>query len=127
MLLAAAGALSSCAPESNKPPKAICAQLGQRLGATPVKGFIFASVGTRVLLDACPNVQVRVAFIGETPPDYKQLVAVASDRLDVIAFTAVADGFVVQEGGGDPLLILISLDKLREDPGATARAQAASR
>ena len=78
-------------------------------------------------LGACPGAQVPVAFIGEAPADYKHLTEVASQRKQVVVFDAVADGFIVQERDVDLVFILLSLDKLRESPGATARAKAASR
>lgn len=124
VLVAVIVALASCSSEPNKPANRTCAHLGQRLGETPIKGFIFGSVGAKALIPACPGVEVPIAFIGEEPSDYKQLVVAASQREQVVAFDAVADGFVVQERDGDPVLILMTLGQLREDPAATARANA---
>ena len=129
VLAAVIGALAACASEPTKPTKLAkptCAHVGQRLGGTPIKGSIIGGLGTRVELEACPYAWVHIAFIGETPADYKRLVEVASEREQVIVFDAVADGYIVQNDG-TPLLILMSLDEFRENRGATAMANMATR
>lgn len=103
------------ADEADQAGKPTCAHVGQRLGGTPIKGSIIGGLGTRVELQACPYAWVHIAFIGETPADYKRLVEVATEREQVIVFDAVADGYIVQNDG-TPLLILMSLDEFRQTP-----------
>ncbi len=117
---------TSCTSEPPELAKSQCSRVGQRLGETPVKGFIFGELGTKVLLNSCPGVQVPITFIGDAPPEFMKLVSVAVQREDVVGFEAVANGFVVQERDRDPVLILTSLDKLREAPSIVAARETAS-
>jgi hypothetical protein len=66
------------------------------------------------------------AFIGDTPGDFARLRQLAEQRQDVLGFDALGDGYIVTDGPGQYVLLLITLDKVREDPSVAKRARAAT-
>ena len=89
-------------------------------------GIIFGSVGAKAEVGVCPNVRLPLAFIGEKPEEYRRLELLAEEREDVLGFDANGDGYIVTDGPGRYVLLLITLDKVREDPSVAKRTRAAT-
>src|SRR5689334_24872871 len=91
-----------------------------------MRGIIFGSVGAKAELGACSHMRLPFAFIGEEPAEYTQLKELAEQREDVLGFNAVGDGYIVIDGPGEYALLLITLDKIREDRSVAKAARAAT-
>ena len=118
--------LASCG--NDKPPeKAPCTSVGKRIGEQPLRGIIYGSVGHKAYVNACPGVKLPFAFIGPEPADFKRLEQLAEAREDVLGFNALADGYIVSDGSGRYVLLLMTLSNLREDPSVAKAARAATR
>jgi hypothetical protein len=91
-----------------------------------MRGIIYGSVGAKAYVNDCPGVKLPFAFIGSEPDDYKRLEQLAEKREDVLGFNAVGDGYIVTDGPGRYVLLLIALDKVREDPSVAKRVRAAT-
>ncbi len=108
------------------PAKVLCPSVGQRLQEQPVRGIIYGSVGAKAEVSACPGVQLGFAFIGDEPAEYRRLEKLAEQREDVLGFDAVGDGYIVTDGPGRYVLLLITLNKVREDPSVAKASRAAT-
>jgi hypothetical protein len=117
--------LASCGAEkqaSSQPPKLTCRlPLGKRTGEQPLSGVIYGSVGAKVELKACPGVRLAFAFIGGEPAGYQTLKQLAVRKEQALGFKAFADGYIVQQFPGEYSLVIISLDRVAEDPAVTGR------
>jgi hypothetical protein len=107
--------LASCS-ECKPSAKAPCTSVGQRIGEQPVRGIIYGSVGHKAYVKAYPGVKLPFAFIGPEPADFKRLEQLAETREDVLGFNALGDGYIVADGPGRYVLLLITLSNVREDP-----------
>lgn len=117
--------LGSC--DADKPSaKLDCRTLGQRIGEQSLHGVIYGPVGAKLLVKDCPGGKLSFAFIGDVPADFKRLEQLAKEREDVLGFDALGDGFIVTEGHGEYVLLLIELTDVREDP-SVARAASTAR
>lgn len=121
----ACACLVSCSA-NRQPAQAACPMVGQRIHEQPLRGIIYGSVGAKAYVKACPGVKLPFAFIGSAPDDYKQLEQLADKREDVLGFNAIGDGYIVTDGPGEYVLLLITLDKIREDPSVAKAARAAT-
>jgi hypothetical protein len=70
--------------------------------------------------------ELPFAFVGTQPDEYARLKKLAEQRQDVLGFTAVGDGYIVTDGPGENVLLLITLENIREDPSVAKRARAAT-
>jgi hypothetical protein len=91
-----------------------------------LRGIIFGEVGAKAEVAVCPGMQLPFAFVGDEPEDFKRLKRLAKAREDVLGFNARGDGYIVTDGPGEYALLLISLDKVREDPSVAQRVKAAT-
>jgi hypothetical protein len=90
--------------------------IGKRIGEQPVRGKIFGSVAVHAQVSACPGVSLGFAFIdGSEPADYRQLDQLAEQRKEIIGFTALANGYIVEEAPGRFLLLLDELYHTHQD------------
>jgi hypothetical protein len=117
--------LVSCGAQKQA-TKPSCPSVGQRIGEQAVHGVIYGSVGAKAEVPACPHMELPFAFVGTKPDDYARLKELAEQRQDVLGFNAVGDGYIVTDGPGEYVLVLITLDDVREDPSVAKRARAAT-
>jgi len=96
-----------------------CVQLGERLHYQHIQGTIFGAVRTKIRLQSCPELKIGLAFIGEPDPNYAKLESRATRTMSVVAFRAVADGFLVRSSG-QYTFIAITLDQVVEDSSSVA-------
>lgn len=100
--------------------------IGKRIHEQPIRGIIFGSVGAKAEVGICPGVRLPVAFIGGEPDEYQRLKRIAEQREDVLGFDAMADGYIVSDGPGQYAILLVTLEKVREDPSVAKRLKAAT-
>jgi hypothetical protein len=81
-----------------------------------VHGFIYGSVGAKVVLSICPKRKLPFAFIGDPPPEYQKLKKLAERGEEARSFIGVADGYMVENSPGELSLLILSLDNVHEDP-----------
>ena len=115
--------LASCS--ADKPSaEAVCPSVGQRIGEQPLRGIIYANIATKALVKACPGVELPLAFIGSEPADYQRLKQLAESRGGVVGFKALGDGYIVTDGPGQYVLLVMTLSHFREDPSVAQAARA---
>lgn len=117
--------LGSCSGETKL--QGSCHSVGTRLHQQELHGVIYGSVDAKAVMRACPGVKLPFAFIGDAPADYGRLQRLAAQREDVVGFDAIADGYIVTDGPGEYVLLLITLERVREDRSVGEAARAAAR
>ena len=120
-----AGLLACTARNAAADPS--CSVIGKRIHEQPLRGIIFGSVGAKAEVGICHGVRLPFAFIGGEPEAYHRMKRLAEQRDDVLGFDAMADGYIVTDGPGKYALLLLTLERVREDPSVAKRVKAATR
>jgi hypothetical protein len=117
-LLIAVALLSACRSEPPAKPvrAADCGALGRHVQLQKVHGIIYAGLDTKVQISACPGVEMQMSMIESTSADMERLLKDAESQKKVIGFYALGDGYVVQERGGQYLLLALTMDRVAVDP-----------
>jgi hypothetical protein len=91
-----------------------CPSVGYRIGEQPIRGIIYANIATKARVKACPGAELPLAFIGSEPADYRRLKQLAESKGGVVGFNALGDGYIVADGPGQYVLLVMTSSRFRE-------------